>query len=147
MIFAMYKYILFSLLMCILFACMPPKKEQSEVSTPPPPPPNPVIVKGELLFKQHCSSCHMIDRKLVGPALKGTRQKYADDLKWLYAYIRDNKKLIKAGDPKAVALYETYNKMEMNTFNFLTDEDIDAILRYADAYIADVPSNKIISCY
>ena len=30
-----------------------------------------LIAKGEKLFKQNCTACHALDRKVVGPALQG----------------------------------------------------------------------------
>lgn len=89
-------------------------------------------LSGELLFKQHCTSCHLIDRKLVGPALKGTSQKYKGDEKWLYDFIRNSPKMIKSGDPKAVAVYEANAKMPMNAFPFLTDTEIANMLHYIE---------------
>ena len=43
--------------------------------------------------------------------------------------IRDR---IKSGDEQAVAIYEEYNKVAMNAFPQLTNEDIDNILAYTD---------------
>lgn len=98
--------------------------------------------KGESLFKQHCSSCHKVDAKLVGPALKGIDQKYANDKEWLYKWIKNNQALIKAGDPKAVALYNENGKQQMNVFSFLTDADVDDIIAYTVAYTPPVDDAK-----
>ena len=40
--------------------------------------------------------------------------------------------MIKAGDEQAVAIYEEYNKVAMNAFPQLSNEDIDNILAYTD---------------
>ncbi len=92
------------------------------------------VGKGEALFKQHCSSCHAPDRKIVGPALKGTKAKYADDPTWIYKWIKNNTALIKAGDKKAVAVYEANGKAAMTVFTFLTDPEIDDVLAYVEDY-------------
>ncbi|MFN0203896.1 MAG: cytochrome c3 family protein [Bacteroidia bacterium] len=98
--------------------------------------------KGEALFKQHCTSCHKVDAQLVGPALKGVEEKYANDKDWLYKWIKNNQALIKANDPKAIAIYNQFGKQQMNVFTFLTDADIDDILKYVADYkpTVDKPS-------
>lgn len=88
---------------------------------------------GVSLFKTNCASCHRITGQLVGPQLQGVAAKYADDKDWLYSWVRNSSKLIKNKDPKAIALFEQYGKQQMISFPTLTDEDIDAILGYADA--------------
>jgi len=85
---------------------------------------------GEKLFKQNCSACHALNAKRVGPALAGVNEKYAGDEEWLYNWIRNAPGMIADGDPKAVALYEQYNKQQMQAFPTLTDADIDNILKY-----------------
>lgn len=97
------------------------------------------VSKGEGLFKQHCSSCHAPDKKVVGPALKGAKAKYADDPAWIYKWIKNNTALIKAGDKKAVAVYEANGKAAMTAFTFLTDPEIDDILAYVEDYKVPPP--------
>jgi cytochrome c2 len=36
----------------------------------------PDIQKGKSLFNSQCAACHKLNRKLVGPALKGVSAKY-----------------------------------------------------------------------
>ena len=44
------------------------------------------VVKGEQIFKQNCTACHMMtDAKLVGPGLKGVTDKYEKE--WLIKWI------------------------------------------------------------
>lgn len=130
----MQKYLISILTMAWIAACMPTKTQEkvAEIEHTAPIVVDTQLQKGENLFKQHCSSCHAIEKKIVGPALGGIKQKYADDPKWLYAYIRNNIAMMKAGDPKAIALYEANGKAMMPTFTFLEDEEIAAILRYTD---------------
>lgn len=96
--------------------------------------------KGEALFKQHCTACHKVNAKLVGPALKGVTTKYKGEEEWLYAWIKNNQALIKAGDPKAVALYEANGKAQMNSFTFFEKADIDNILEYVETYVEVDPT-------
>ncbi|MEM6262413.1 MAG: c-type cytochrome [Bacteroidota bacterium] len=96
----------------------------------------PSVEEGKKLFRGNCASCHKVVGQLVGPQLKGVSEKYANDKEWLYEWVRNSQKLIKAGDEKAVALYEQYNKQAMTAFPNLTDENIESILAWVDAEVA-----------
>jgi cytochrome c551/c552 len=84
---------------------------------------------GKALFNNKCASCHAIDKKLVGPALKGVEDRW-DDKAMLYDWVRNSAAVIKKGYPRAVAVYNEYNKVQMTAFPELKDADIDAILGY-----------------
>jgi len=85
-------------------------------------------VPGEALYKANCAACHKLDKKGVGPALRGVADKFDTD--WLYKWIKDSQGLIKSGDSKAVDVFEANNKMVMSSFPALTNTDIDNILAY-----------------
>jgi len=97
----------------------------------------PDIQKGKSLFNSQCAACHKLNRKLVGPALKGVSAKY--DKEWLYTWIKNSAAMIKSGDDQAVAIYEEYNKVAMNAFPNLSNDDIDNILAYTD-YVPPKPT-------
>ena len=97
----------------------------------------PDVQKGKSLFNSQCAACHKLNRNLVGPALKGVSAKYEKD--WLYSWIKNSQALIKSGDPQAVAIYEEWNKVAMNAFPNLSNEDIDNILAYTD-YVPPKPT-------
>ena len=82
------------------------------------------------MYNANCAACHKLNKKLIGPALKGVSAKY--DKEWLYSWIKNSAALIKSGDEQAVAIYEEYNKVAMNAFPQLSNEDIDNILAYTD---------------
>ena len=86
---------------------------------------------GKALFNQKCASCHAIDKNLVGPALKGVGDRW-DDKAMLYDWVRNSAAVIKKGYPRAVAVYNEYNKVQMTAFPELKDADIDAILAYVN---------------
>ena len=88
------------------------------------------IAKGKSLYNANCAACHKLNKKLIGPALKGVSAKYEKE--WLYSWIKNSAALIKSGDEQAVAIYEEYNKVAMNAFPQLSNEDIDNILAYTD---------------
>ena len=86
-------------------------------------------VKGKELFNTNCAACHKLDAKMTGPALRGVGDKY--DKEWLYKWIKNSSDLIKAGDAKAVKVYEEYAKSNMTAFPQLSNGDIDNIVAYA----------------
>jgi mono/diheme cytochrome c family protein len=87
---------------------------------------------GEKIFKQNCAVCHdpFGDRTITGPGLKGLFDR-APGGDWLKNWILNNQKLIKAGDPYAVKVYNQYGKATMNVFEGqLTDKDVEAVIGY-----------------
>ncbi|MEM7656232.1 MAG: c-type cytochrome [Bacteroidota bacterium] len=91
--------------------------------------------EGGKLFKTHCSACHKMEGVLVGPALKGLNAKYAGDEAWLKSWIKNAPGLINNGDEKANALYNEWKERGgmMNSFAFLSDQNIDDILVWVAA--------------
>jgi cytochrome c551/c552 len=87
---------------------------------------------GKQLFNQKCASCHAIDKQLVGPALKGVEDRWPDKNQ-LYSWVRNSASVVKSGYPRAVEVYNQFNKVQMTAFPELTDKDIDAILGYISA--------------
>ncbi|MBY0244761.1 MAG: c-type cytochrome [Sphingobacteriaceae bacterium] len=85
-------------------------------------------VEGRKIFKDKCSSCHALDRKMTGPALKDVDQRH--DEKWLISWIKNSSAMVKAGDPAALKIFNEYNQVSMTAFPTLTDADIKNILTY-----------------
>lgn len=83
---------------------------------------------GKSLFETHCTSCHAIDSKLIGPALAGVNERR--DEAWLLNWIKNSQAMVKAGDPIAVKLFNENNKSIMNSFENLSDGEIKDILAY-----------------
>ena len=109
----------------------------------------PDIAKGKSLFNANCASCHKVNKKLIGPALRGVSEKYEKE--WLYSWIKNSASMIKSGDSDAIAIYEEYNKVAMNSFPQLSNNDIDNILAYSDyippkpAAVANISSNAEVT--
>ena len=57
------------------------------------------VAAGKKLFNANCAACHKLNKKAVGPALKGVSAKYDKD--WLYSWIKNSSAMIKAGDAQA----------------------------------------------
>ena len=90
--------------------------------------PDPMV--GKNLFNANCAACHKLNKKAVGPALRGVTAKY--EREWLYSWIKNSAAMIKSGDAQAVAIWEEYNRTAMNAFPQLSNADIDNILAYTD---------------
>lgn len=90
---------------------------------------------GEKLFKANCSSCHKLDKKLIGPALVGVQDRW-EDPDALVAWIKNSQDYLKNNpdDSYAQGLFEEYNKSVM-TAQALSTEEVNAIL----GYIANPP--------
>ena len=94
------------------------------------------IQAGKKLFNANCAACHKLNKRAVGPALRGVSAKY--DREWLYTWIKNSTAMVKSGDAQAVAIYEEYNGSVMTSFPQLSNEDIDNIIAYTD-YIPPAP--------
>lgn len=86
--------------------------------------------EGKDLFKMMCSACHLVDRDLVGPALKGVEERWANKQD-LYEFIRNPNAVIEKND-YAKNLWLKHNKTQMTPYPQLTNEQIDAILAYVN---------------
>ena len=95
------------------------------------------IQAGKSLFNTNCAACHQLNRKAVGPALRGVTDKY--DKEWLYKWIKNGTQMIKDGDPQAVAIWEEYNRAIMTNYPQFSNQDIDNILAYTD-YVPPAPA-------
>ena len=98
------------------------------------------IQEGKALFNSNCAACHQLNRKAVGPALRGVTEKY--DKEWLYSWIKNGTQMIKDGDPQAVAIWEEYNRAVMTNYPQFSNEQIDNILAYTN-YTPPAPAPAV----
>jgi mono/diheme cytochrome c family protein len=84
---------------------------------------------GKALFSANCASCHAVKKDLTGPALAGVEDRW-ESKELLYKWIRNNQAVIASGNKYANDLYIKWNKVPMNQFPNLKDEEIAAILTY-----------------
>ena len=91
-------------------------------------------VKGKSLFNTNCASCHKLDKKMTGPALRNVEARLADDQgldrDWISAWIRNSAGVIKSGDAYANKTYNEYDGAAMTAFPGFTDQDISDVLSY-----------------
>lgn len=84
--------------------------------------------RGKKLFYNKCASCHMVNKDMSGPALRGVEDRWPDKEK-LYAFIRNSEEVIRS-DKYARELWLQWNQTVMLPHPDLTDADIRAILDY-----------------
>lgn len=100
-----------------------------------------LIAQGEKVFKANCASCHKPDKDMTGPALKGAQARW-EGKGDIYAWVKNSTAVIKSGNGYANELFNAWNKSVM-TPNAVSNEDIDAIFAYVEAYkppVAAVPA-------
>ncbi|WP_291781627.1 c-type cytochrome [Cecembia sp.] len=88
------------------------------------------IAAGKSIFNANCRSCHRLDQKNVGPALRGVTDRHSID--WTKSFIRNSQVLIASGDAEAVAIYNEYNQLVMPAHEFLSDDDLMNLLAYIE---------------
>ncbi|MDP4222129.1 MAG: cytochrome c [Bacteroidota bacterium] len=83
---------------------------------------------GEEVFKSICSACHTVGKgKLIGPDLAGIYNIRTNE--WLHSFIKSSQKMVKSGEPDAVAIYNEFNHIPMPDNN-LTDDQINSVINF-----------------
>lgn len=95
-----------------------------------------LYASGEKLFKGNCASCHKVDSKMTGPALKGVKAKW-EGKGDLYAWVKNSQAYLKTGNEMAVKIWDEYKPTIMAPVA-LTNEEIDAIFYYVDNWAPPV---------
>lgn len=97
---------------------------------------------GAKLFKQNCAVCHSLgSNKITGPGLAGVSARVpqpAED--WMHNWIKNSEKVRKSGDAYGLKIFEENGSVLMTPFEFLSDEEINAIV----AYVKNPPTEKKI---
>ena len=88
------------------------------------------ISAGQSIFNANCKTCHRLDQKLVGPALRGVTDRR--ELDWTKQFITNSQVLIQGGDATAVALFKEFNNTVMPSHDFLSEEDLTNLLSYIE---------------
>src|SRR5688572_30771247 len=85
------------------------------------------ISKGQNLFQVRCASCHNFKQQGIGPNLTGVTAQTSPQ--YLQKFIRNSQELVKAGDKRAVAVFNKY-KVPMPPNPDLSNDDIHALLSF-----------------
>ena len=94
---------------------------------------------GESVFKANCAACHKINKDFVGPALKGTQERWAENssLENLYKWVQNSQGLIDEGDAYAKKLYGKWGSIMPP--QAVTTEEIDAVFEYVENFTTPPP--------
>ncbi|WP_086476012.1 MULTISPECIES: c-type cytochrome [Arenibacter] len=85
-----------------------------------------MAAKGEKIFSSLCVACHMVDQRMIGPAIKGIYERRSPE--WVMNMILNPDGMLKE-DPIAKALLKEYNNAVMLNQN-LSEEDARAVAEY-----------------
>lgn len=88
------------------------------------------VAAGKTIFNANCKTCHKLDQKYTGPALRGLTDRRSID--WSKSWIKNSQVLIATGDAQANALYKEYNNLAMPAYEFLSDDDLTNLLFYIE---------------
>jgi len=91
---------------------------------------------GKALFQANCASCHAVNKRVVGPALKGVHERWGNDETEIIKFIQNSQAYINGNfknSAYAKKLYEEYNRTVMTAFTGLSEAEIKSILDYIKA--------------
>ena len=89
------------------------------------------IAKGEASFDQYCGGCHNFKQDGIGPQLGGITNSASAD--WIRHFINNPKKIIEAGDARALQLSKRF-KTTMPSFEFFTDDQVQGIIAFLNVH-------------
>ena len=85
-----------------------------------------MVAAGKAIYQAKCTTCHMAERRMIGPALKGVFNRRSPE--WVMNMILNPTEMIKK-DPIAKALLKEYNNAVMLNQN-LTETDARNVTEY-----------------
>lgn len=88
------------------------------------------IAAGKTVFNANCKTCHKLDQKSVGPALRGVSDRQSID--WIKSFIKNSSAVIASGDAYANALFKEFNNTVMISHEFLSDDDLNNVIAYIE---------------
>ncbi|MCS6916073.1 MAG: cytochrome c [Chitinophagales bacterium] len=125
------------LLAIVAAACGGGKKETVPPSTTATPPTYPDAYplpinelradRGKTLFQSKCTTCHDLDRKVIGPPLRGVTQRRTYN--WMMNMILYPDRWVKT-DSVAKALHKEYNYVQMIIPGGITEDQAMAVIAY-----------------
>jgi mono/diheme cytochrome c family protein len=88
------------------------------------------VAAGKTVFNANCKTCHKLDQKLVGPALRGASDREPVDV--VKAFIKNSQAVIASGNSYYNDLYKEYSNTVMPAHAFLSDDDLNNLLSYIE---------------
>jgi mono/diheme cytochrome c family protein len=86
-----------------------------------------LIVKGQKVFSDNCSSCHGFNQDAIGPQLGGLTTLVSSD--WIKGFIKNPQQVIQSGDERAQLLFDRY-KLVMPSFSHLKEDEVESIVAF-----------------
>ncbi|SFT65681.1 Cytochrome c2 [Algoriphagus locisalis] len=88
------------------------------------------VAAGKTVFNANCKTCHKLDQKLIGPALRGATDRAPVEL--VKSFIKNSQAVIASGNAYYNDLYKEYNNTVMISHEFLSDDDLNNLLAYIE---------------
>lgn len=82
--------------------------------------------KGKSIYAGKCTACHLVDRRMIGPALKGVYDRRSPE--WVLNILLNTNEMLQK-DPVAKALLKEYNNALMINQN-LSEDEAKAVAEY-----------------
>ena len=92
------------------------------------------IDEGKAIFTTRCTSCHNVNKQMVGPALANIDQRRNID--WIISFVHSPKSMIANNDKDAIALFNQFNKVTMPDHSDLTADNIKNIVAYIKTQVS-----------
>jgi cytochrome c2 len=86
------------------------------------------VAEGKQIFMSRCTSCHAINREVVGPALRDVEKRHTEQ--WIINFVHSSQTVIKSGDKAAMALFQSHNNTIMPDHPDLKNEQIQSIIAF-----------------
>ena len=88
----------------------------------------PDSLAGKALFQKNCTSCHAVQTRVIGPALRNVYDRHSEA--WIIKFVRSSQTVIKSGDTSATNLFAQFNQTVMPDHPDMSDQDIKNIISY-----------------
>jgi mono/diheme cytochrome c family protein len=92
------------------------------------------IDEGKALFTTRCTSCHNVNKQMVGPALANVDQRR--NMEWIISFVNSPKSMIAKNDKDAIALFNQFNQVTMPDHSDLTADNIKNIVAYIKTQVS-----------
>jgi cytochrome c2 len=93
--------------------------------------------EGRQIFMTRCTSCHAINKEVVGPALRDVDKRHT--AQWIINFVHSSQTVIKSGDTAAIALFKSHNNTVMPDHPDLKNEQIQDIIAFIKEQSNTVP--------
>ena len=88
------------------------------------------VAAGKAVFNANCKTCHKLDQKFTGPALRGATDRQPADV--VKSFIKNSTAVIGSGNSYYGNLFKEYGNLQMPAHGFLSDDDLNHLLSYIE---------------